>query len=69
MNEKLIHPSFPALQQFEMRLLIMESEKRSFMDKLSKFGREILQLQNKQELNGNVIFTSSNLFHSNLKFF
>ena len=50
-------PSLSALQQFEMRLLIIESEKRGFKDKLSKIGREILGIQNKQELDQNVICT------------
>ena len=55
----LIRPriSFSAIQNFEMRLLMMESEKRSFMDKLSKIGKEILELKNKEELDNNVIFT------------
>ena len=35
----------------------MESEKRGFMDKLSKIGREILEIQNKQDLDQNVICT------------
>ena len=34
---------------------MMESEKRSFMDKLSKIGTEILELKNKEELDNNVI--------------
>ena len=60
--KKLIFPSLSALQQFEMRLLIMESEKRGFMDKLSKIGREILEIQNKQDLDQNVISTCENYF-------
>ena len=34
---------------------MMESEKRSFMNKLSKIGKEILELKNKEELDNNVI--------------
>ena len=34
---------------------MMESEKRSFKDKLSKIGKEILELKNKEELDNNVI--------------
>ena len=40
----------------------MESEKRGFMDKLSKIGREILEIQNKQDLDQNVISTCENYF-------
>ena len=44
----------------------MESEKRGFKDKLSKIGREILGIQNKQELDQNVIvhfYTCEHSFH------
>ena len=47
----------------------MESEKRSFLDKLSKIGREILEIKNKKEVIDNVIFTSSDFISFNLKNF
>ena len=47
---------FLEFQLFEARFLNMKSEKRRYLNELSKIGKEILELKNKQELDNTVIY-------------